>query len=64
MLTRREVETKELILFDAFESIGIENVQDMLRLDVETLREFHNYLGGYISRLESEKLNQNSNSNQ
>ena len=63
MLTRREVEKHEILLFDAFENIGIDHVQDILRLDLDTLREFHSYLGGYISRLEREELNSKSNLN-
>lgn len=57
MLTKREVEKHEILLFDAFEDIGISHVQDILRLDLDTLREFHSYLGSYISRLEREELN-------
>ena len=44
MLPKRKVETNELILLDSLESIGIENVQNILRLDEETLVIFHNCL--------------------
>ena len=54
MLPRRKVETNELILLDSLESIGIDNVQNMLRLDEETLVIFHNYLGSYIDKLKIE----------
>ena len=54
MLPRRKVETNELILLDSLESIGIDNVQNMLRLDEETLVIFHNYLGSYIDKLKVE----------
>ena len=54
MLPRRKVETNEIVLLDALESIGIDNVQNMLRLDEETLVIFHNYLGSYIERLKIE----------
>jgi len=54
MLPKRKVETNELILLDSLESIGIENVQNILRLDEETLVIFHNYLGSYIDKLKIE----------
>ena len=54
MLPRRKVETNELILLDSLESIGIDNVQNMLRLDEETLVIFHNYPGSYIDKLKVE----------
>ena len=54
MLPRRKVETNEIILLDALESIGIDNVQNLLRLDEETLVIFHNYIGSYIDKLKVE----------
>lgn len=54
MLPRRKVETNEIALLDALESIGIDNVQNILRLDEETLVIFHNYLGLYIDKLKVE----------
>ena len=54
MLPRRKVETNEIVLLDALESIGIDNVQNILRLDEETLVIFHNYLGLYIDKLKVE----------
>ena len=54
MLPRRKVETNEIVLLDALESIGIDNVQNILRLDEETLVIFYNYLGLYIDKLKVE----------
>lgn len=55
MLNRRTVERKELVLLDAIESIGVENLQNILRLDSETLKEFHEYIGRYMDRLQIEE---------
>ena len=55
MLNRRMVERKELVLLDAIESVGIENLQNILRLDSENLKEFHEYIGRYIDRLQIEE---------
>tara|TARA_E500000178_G_scaffold339786_1_gene381770 strand:+ start:234 stop:428 length:195 start_codon:yes stop_codon:yes gene_type:complete len=55
MLNRRTVERKELVLLDAIESIGVENLQNILRLDSENLKEFHEYIGRYIERLQIEE---------
>ena len=54
ILPRRKVEIEELTLLDAIESIGVDKVQDILRMDMDTLKSFHSYLGVYISKLEVE----------
>lgn len=54
-MNKSTVERKELVLLDAIESIGVGNLQNILTLDSETLKEFHEYIGRYIDRLQKEE---------